>query len=148
MSEMPGDRLRRLRRADSEVKAARVRAAVEAAAIDGGPFSVAEIARRAHVSRRFVYDHPDLRAEIDLKAAESVAKFSGRLVASAQVSAASLRADSENTRAENQRLRERIRTLEARLSEVLGRLRTGRPGRAHRRETAPRTGRHPQHQNR
>lgn len=120
MSEAPGERLRRLRRVDSEVKAGRVRAALEATVLDGGPFSVTEIARKARVSRRFVYDHPELRAEIDLKAAESVGRFSGRLVASAQVSAASLRADSENCKAENQRLRERIRTLEGRLSEVLG----------------------------
>ncbi|MDQ6837797.1 MAG: DUF6262 family protein [Actinomycetota bacterium] len=105
---------------DSEVKMARVRAAIEAAGIAGGPFSVSEIARQAHVSRRFVYDHPELRAEIDLKAAESVGRFTGRLVASAQVTGASLRADSENARAENQRLRERIRILEARLCEALG----------------------------
>lgn len=102
------------------MKTARVRAAVEAAGIAGGPFSVSEIARQARVSRRFVYDHPELRAEIDLKAAESVGRFTGRLAASAQVTGASLRADSENARAENQRLRERIRSLEARLCEVLG----------------------------
>lgn len=120
MSEPAGDRLRRLRRVDSEVKTARVRATIEAAGIAGGPFAVSEIARQAHVSRRFVYDHPELRAEIDLKAAESVGRFTGRLVASAQVTGASLRADSENARAENQRLRERIRVLEARMCEVLG----------------------------
>ena len=49
-----------------------------------------------------------------------MAQFSGRLAASARVSAASLRADQENTRAENRRLRERVRLLETRLSEVLG----------------------------
>jgi hypothetical protein len=36
------------------------------------------------------------------------------------VTGASLRADVENTKAENQRLRERVRLLEARLSEALG----------------------------
>jgi chromosome segregation ATPase len=81
---------------------------------------VSHIARTARVSRRFVYDHPELRAEIELKAVESVERFSGRLVASARVSAASLRADHENTRAENQRLRQRARSLQARLGEVLG----------------------------
>jgi hypothetical protein len=120
VNETPSDRLRRLRRTDSDTKTARVRAALEATATAGGPFSVAHIARTASVSRRFVYDHPELRAEIELKAVESVERFSGRLAASARVSAASQRADHENTRAENQRLRNRVRALQARLGEVLG----------------------------
>lgn len=120
MSETATERLRRLRRTDSEVKAARVRAALEATTVAGGSFSVSAIARTAGVSRRFVYDHPELRAEIELKAAESVERFSGRLGATTRVSAASLRADHENTRAENHRLRELVRILEARLSDLLG----------------------------
>jgi chromosome segregation ATPase len=120
MSETSTDRLRRLRRTASQVKAARVRAAVEAAALAGGPFSVSKIARTAGVSRRFIYDHPELRAEIELKAAQSVERLSGHLSASARVSAASLRADYQNSRAENRRLRERIHVLETRLAEVLG----------------------------
>ena len=120
MSEAAADRLRRLRRTDSEVKTARVRAALDAAATAGEAMPVTQIARVAGVSRRFIYDHPELRAEIELKAAQAVAQFSGRLTASARVSAASLRADQENTRAENRRLRKRVRLLETRLSEVLG----------------------------
>jgi chromosome segregation ATPase len=120
VNETSTDRLLRLRRTVSQVKAARVQAAVEAVALAGGPFSVSEIARTAGVSRRFVYDHPELRAQIELKAAQSVERFSGHLSASARVSAASLRTDYENSRAENRRLRERIRILETRLSEVLG----------------------------
>ena len=120
MSEAAADRLRRLRRTDSQVKTARVRAALDATATAGEAMSVAQIARVAGVSRRFIYDHPELRAEIELKAAQAVAQFSGRLAASARVSAASLRADQENIRAENRRLRERVRLLETRLSEVLG----------------------------
>jgi hypothetical protein len=120
VTDTASDRLRRARRTDSETKTAWARAALEAIASAGGPFSVSHIARTARVSRRFVYDHPELRAEIELKAAESVERFSGRLVASARVSAASLRADHENTRAENQRLRQRVRSLQARLGEVLG----------------------------
>ena len=72
------------------------------------------------MSRRFVYDHPELRAAIDLKAAEAIARFSGQLTTAAQVTGASLRADVENTKAENQRLRERVRVLEARFSGALG----------------------------
>ena len=116
MSEAAADRLRRLRRTDSEVKTARVRAALDAAATAGEAMPVAQIARVAGVSRRFIYDHPELRAEIELKAAQAVAQFSGRLTASARVSAASLRADQENTRAENRRLRKRVRLFETRLS--------------------------------
>lgn len=118
--EAPGERLRRLRRADSQAKAAQVRAALDAIVTAGGPLTVSHIARSAQVSRRFVYDHPELRAEIDLKAAEAVARFSGRLMSSAAVTGASLRADLENTRAENQRLRERVRVLEGRRSDTLG----------------------------
>jgi hypothetical protein len=49
-----------------------------------------------------------------------VAQFCGRLAASARVSAAPLRADQENTRAENRRPRERVRLLQTRLREVPG----------------------------
>jgi hypothetical protein len=97
VSEAAADRLRRLRRTDSEVKTARVRAALDAAATAGEAMPVAQIARVAGVSRRFIYDHPELRAEIELKAAQAVAQFSGRLAASARVSAASLRAEGLGT---------------------------------------------------
>jgi chromosome segregation ATPase len=114
------ERLTALRRVDSQAKATAVRAALDAAVTAGQPLTVAAIARHARVSRRFVYDHPELRAEIELKATEAVARFSGQLAATAQVTGASLRADLENTTAENRRLRERVRTLEQRLSQALG----------------------------
>jgi hypothetical protein len=114
------ERLTALRWADSQAKAAAVRAALEALATAGLPLTIAAVARHAGVSRRFIYDHPELRATIDLKATEAIARFSGQLTSTAQVTAASLRADVENTKAENQRLRERIRLLEVRLSEALG----------------------------
>jgi hypothetical protein len=114
------ERLTALRRADSQAKAAAVRASLEALATAGTPLTIAAVARHAGVSRRFIYDHPELRATIDLKVTEAIARFSGQLTSTAQVTAASLRADVENTKAENQRLRERIRLLEVRLSEALG----------------------------
>jgi hypothetical protein len=114
------ERLTALRRADSQAKAAAVRAAVEALATAGLPLTISAVGRHAGVSRRFIYDHPELRAMIDLKATEAIARFSGQLASTAQVTAASLRADLENTKAENHRLRERVRLLEVRLSETLG----------------------------
>ncbi|MGH9179966.1 MAG: DUF6262 family protein [Acidimicrobiales bacterium] len=120
MTEAGVARLTELRRADSQAKVAAVRAALDAVETAGQPLNVAAVARLARVSRRFIYDHPELRAAIDLKAAEAVARFSGRLAATAQVTGASLRADLENAKAENHRLRERVRVLECRLSEALG----------------------------
>ncbi|MGH9184424.1 MAG: DUF6262 family protein [Acidimicrobiales bacterium] len=113
-------RLTEARRVDSRAKAAAVHAALDAAVTAGGPLTVAAVARQAGVSRRFIYDHPELRAAIELAATEAVARFSGRLAATAQVTAASLRADLANTRAQNQRLRQQLRGFEERLSLVLG----------------------------
>jgi hypothetical protein len=120
MSDAVAARLTKLRRADSQAKATAVHAALDAAVTAGGQLTVTAVARRAGVSRRFIYDHPELRAAIDLAATEAIARFSGRLAATAQVTAASLRADLANTRAENQRLRQQVRVLEERLSHVLG----------------------------
>ncbi len=50
----PAGHLARLRRADSQAKTARVRAALEAMAAAGEPPGVSLLARRAGVSRRFV----------------------------------------------------------------------------------------------
>jgi chromosome segregation ATPase len=112
-------RLTEARRADSHAKAAAVHAALDAAVTAGGALTVAAVARQAGVSRRF-YDHPELRAAIELAATEAVTRFSGRLAITAQVSAASLRADLANTRSENRRLRQQVRVLAERLSHVLG----------------------------
>ena len=120
MTETTVERLTALRRADSQAKAAAVRAALDAAVTAGQPLTVAAVARHARVSRRFIYDHPELRAAIELKASETIARFSGQLAATAQVTGASLRADLENTKAENQRLRRWVRVLERHLSETLG----------------------------
>ena len=53
------------RRLDSTTKQARVRAANNNIAASGATLNVAAHARRANVSRRFVYDHPELRAEAE-----------------------------------------------------------------------------------
>lgn len=73
----------------------------------GEPLQIAALARRAAVSRRFVYDHPELRAERERRSAEFADRFSATMTASALVTAASLRADLENAKARSARLRER-----------------------------------------
>ena len=61
----PAADLARLRRADSQAKAARVLAALDAMAAAGEPPGISQLARRALVSRRwFIYDHPELRVQI------------------------------------------------------------------------------------
>jgi len=87
----PGDHLARLRRADSQAKAARVRAALGAMAADGEPPGVSRLARRARVSRRFIYGHPELRVEIAHRAAQVAGRHAGVVTASAAVTTASLR---------------------------------------------------------
>jgi hypothetical protein len=63
------DHLVRLRRADSVAKTARVLAAVDVIVAAGEPPGISLLAGRASVSRRFVYDHPELRAEVVLGSA-------------------------------------------------------------------------------
>ncbi|MGH3371215.1 MAG: DUF6262 family protein, partial [Nocardioidaceae bacterium] len=57
------------RRLDSTTKAARVRAAINTIAATGAPLNIAALARTAKVSRRFIYDHPELRAEAEQQVA-------------------------------------------------------------------------------
>lgn len=97
-----------------------VLAAVEAAMHQGEVLTIAAIARRAGVGRKFIYDHPDLRAEIELSAAQAVHRQTNDMIAAARVTGASLRADLENSRSENRRLQQRLRALENRLSQLEG----------------------------
>jgi len=64
-------RLVAARRLDSADKTSRVRAALAAAIDAGEPLTIAALARRAGVSRRFIYDHPELRAEAEHRAAQA-----------------------------------------------------------------------------
>ncbi len=114
------ERLRHARRIDSEVKHARVLAALAAKVTAGDDMTLAGIARAAKVSPRFIYNHPDLRAAINLAAAEAATHFARTAAHRGQVTAASLRADCENTKAANRRLQDQLRTLERRLSRALG----------------------------
>lgn len=109
-----------LRRLDSQAKAARVLAALDALVVSGNAFTIAALARRAGVSRRFIYDHPELRAEAERRSAEIADSHAGALMASARVSTASLRADLANARAGNQRLEAELTALRRRLGQMLG----------------------------
>lgn len=112
--------MRVARRFDSDRKRALVLAATDALLEAGRHPSIAAIARRAGVGRKFIYDHPDLKADIELRAAEATRRQANGLVASARVTGASLRAELENARAQNHRLARQLRALESRLSKAEG----------------------------
>lgn len=120
MTSSSGERLAKLRRLDSEVKAARLLAALDAMVLAEEAPTVASLARKAGVSRRFVYDHHELRAEIERRAAEVSDRYSGAVTAGARVTAASLRADHENLKATNRRLELDLAVLRRRLGQILG----------------------------
>jgi hypothetical protein len=75
-------------------------------------------AARARVHRSFIHRHPDLRAAV-IAAAEDPAA-SGPAGAAAAVSRRSLLADNANLRDRARRLEQHARSLEDRLSELLG----------------------------
>lgn len=115
------EQLTRLRRADSKAKATRVLTTLETMAGTGESLALAAVARRAGVSRRFIYDHPELRAEAELRSAELAAKSVRTAGMGALVTTASLRADLENERARSHRLEIDLASLKRRLGEALGR---------------------------
>lgn len=112
--------MRHARRLDSQNKAALVLAATDAALTRGGHLSIAGVARDAGVGRKFIYDHPDLKAQIELKAIQATQRQTSHMTSAAQVTAASLRAELANSRAQNHRLNNQLRALENRLSHAEG----------------------------
>jgi hypothetical protein len=107
---------------DGQRKRTLVLAATEAALQRGDGATIARIARDAGVGRKFIYDHPDLRAEIELGVIQASQRRGNDLVSAARVSGASLRVDLENSRAQNRRLTVQLRALEERLSQAEGAL--------------------------
>jgi len=99
------------RRLTGQHKHTLVLAALDAAIERGRHPSIAGIARAAGVGRKFIYDHPDLRAEITLRVAQATEREANTMVAAARVTGASLRADLENSRAQNHRLTKQLRAL-------------------------------------
>jgi hypothetical protein len=113
-------RLAALRRLDSADKARRVLAALDATLGTGEPLTIAALARRAGVSRRFIYDHPELRAEAGRRSAQAADRHTAATTASARVTVASLRADLANAKAASHRLTTEHAALSRRLGQLLG----------------------------
>jgi chromosome segregation ATPase len=116
-----GEAMVATRRLDSQLKRERVVAAVDVRAAVGQELSIAAVARHAGVSRKFIYAHPDLRAQVEQRARHHTRRETAAAVADGQVTVASLRADLANAKAHNHRLRQQLRVSEQRLSETLGR---------------------------
>jgi hypothetical protein len=116
----PAGHLAERRRLDSQTKAARVIAALDTMVASGTALSIAALARNSGVSRRFIYDHPELRAEAERRTAQIIERHSGAMVATARVTAASLRADLANATAANHRLSTELAALRRRLGQLLG----------------------------
>lgn len=110
----PSDAMAEGRRADSARRRQRVIKALNSATAAGTEISVSAIARAAGVDRTFLYRHRDLLAQVH-NAQSHAAEPSGN-----GVSVASLRADLVNANERAVRQAARIRTLEKRLSELLG----------------------------
>lgn len=116
----PTARLAQLRRLDSQTKAAQVIGALDAMVTAGTTLSIAALARSAGVSRRFIYDHPELRAEAERRSAQIIERQSGAMVATARTTTASLRADLANLNATNHRLNTELTAMRRRLGQLLG----------------------------
>jgi hypothetical protein len=112
--------MRRARRLEGQHKHALVVAALDAAVERGRRPTISGVAREAGVGRKFIYDHPELRAQVELRAAQAADHQANDLRTSARVSGASLRADLENARAQSRRLQDRLRAAEGRLSQLQG----------------------------
>jgi len=108
--------LTRSRRRDTARRRLQVHNAITQLRTDGAVVTVSSVARTARVHRSFIHRHPDLHAAV-VAAAEQPAE---PVPTNSAATFASLRADLLNTRAQNNRLQGRIRTLEDRLSEALG----------------------------
>jgi hypothetical protein len=114
------NRLVALRRLDSADKTGRVITALDATLEAGEPLTIAALARHAGVSRRFIYDHPEPRAEAERRSAQVADRHAGATSASARVTVASLCADLANAKSTNHRLATELGALRLRLGQQLG----------------------------
>ncbi|MFN2466553.1 MAG: DUF6262 family protein, partial [Gaiellaceae bacterium] len=89
----------------------------------GAPITFQDVARRAGVSRQWLYTHPALRAEIE-RLRDRPRAVSAGVPARERATEASLRQRLETLRAENQRLRQENSELKAELAIAYGHQRT------------------------
>jgi len=102
--------------------AERVRSALRELDREGAPISFAAVATRAQVSRAFLYEHPDFRAEIEALRADPDG-MPARLPVRQRGSDASLRTRLRAALDDNQRLRQEIGRLRDELALAHGRAR-------------------------
>lgn len=114
------DAMHKARALRSEQKRQRVLAVLDASLERGEEIAMAGLAKRAQVSRTFLYDNEDLRAEIALRIRVAQDRAAAGLMTGARVSAMSLRAEVETYKALNRQHRREIDTLKRRLSELVG----------------------------
>jgi len=123
----------RQRHTESELKHQAVKTAVLRCLRSGVPRSVAGISRDAQTTETFLYRHEAHPCALcdDLFGGGPVSYYRTQMVvlnstrersaeADGRVTAATLRADLANTKAGNERLRQRLRALEKRLGEFIG----------------------------
>jgi chromosome segregation ATPase len=103
------------RRRDVARRRQRVHQALAEMPAQAAEITISSVAARARVHRSFIHRHPDLRAAV-IAAAEDPASSAGANA----VSRRSLLADNANLRERNRRLEQHARSLEDRLSELLG----------------------------
>jgi Family of unknown function (DUF6262) len=92
---------------------------------EGAPVSFQAVARRAGVSRQWLYTQPELRVRIE-QLRDRTPATTGGVPARQRASEASLRQRLESVRAENQRLREENKALKAELAIAYGQQRRAR----------------------
>jgi len=121
---MAAEPLGRAASARHERTVARAEQALRELDAEGAPVSFQAVARRAGVSRQWLYSQPELRARIE--ALRDRAPAPGGVPARQRASEASLRQRLESVRAENQRLREENAGLKAELAIAYGQQRRAR----------------------
>jgi hypothetical protein len=105
------------RRRDVARRRQRVHQALAEMRAQAAEITISSVAARARVHRSFIHRHPDLRAAVIAAAEDPSASGSA---GASTVSRRSLLADNANLRERNHRLEHHARSLEHRLSELLG----------------------------
>ena len=123
---MSPEPLRNAARRRSADAVARARAAIDELARSGDQVSFQAVARRAGVSRQWLYTRPEVRAEIEQLRAAHADRSGPSVLAPERSSEASLRQRIESLLEENRRLRKEVGELRNELALAYGRQRETR----------------------